>query len=252
MNDAGVAQNASLFTCSVDARWTYGTNIGTALPNTDNMVVSSSIAKSRKPTTRWTSSKLAFLPTQGPDWRTVGMDQEWLEALVPPVGLNASNGWTTLAKTFTDAGFDNSTGTVHGSWASLGSTIESTIATTIVEGMSRVGLSKYPPMTQVFERDDFLTFDNGPGDTYPFPHSDSTRPWEWDRLLQGTHDYVLPPNGSSKDDIIKLQWSVTVSGLAYSADSTAYYLALSLLFAHALLAALQILSMLITCRSSDA
>jgi len=129
-------------------------------------------------------------------------------------------------------------------WATLGATIETTIATAIVDGLSRLGLSEnngnmkhvMPDRYQWFRLSDEKNTNNGK---------------YFDRLLNG-HNIILPPAGVDEASLTKLRWRVTVAGLAYTADSTPYYLALLVLFLHALLALGQIVYMLLTRRSSQA
>lgn len=244
-NSDGNAQNAALFACTVDARWALGDNIGNGLPVTDNMLMYPALKEARKPTDGLTASVGSFLPKEGPGWRTVSMDLTWLELLVPKLNPSTSHGkadWTTLAKSFTDAGFDNATGLVSaGSWSSLGSTIETTIATTVVDGMSRIGLSANGGnMRQAFDRYHWLRF-----------MKDKTGHRDFDRLLDGRGS-VLPPVNVANTSLTELRWSVTVAGLAYKTNGIAYYLALAVLFLHSLLALGHVIYMLVTCRSSDA
>ena len=242
INEIGKAQNRALFTCSVDARWAMGHNVGAGLPNTDNMVTHGELKSTRPPTTNLSASPDSFLPIQGPDWQTVKLDLDWLNVLTPPMGRKASTGWTTLAESFTYAGFDNSTGLVDGSWAALGSTIESTIATTVVDGMSRIGLSANGGnMTTVFDRYLWLRF-------LPERLTDSAR--YFSRILDG-ETVVEAPEGVPLDKLAKMTWKVTVSGLAFGADGIPYYLALGVLCFHATLAGLQTVHMLWTRRSSE-
>lgn len=191
------------------------------------------------------STPQSYLPESGPDWRFVSADQAWLESLIPPV--NNREGWTTLAAAFTDASFDNSTSAVSGGWASLGGTIESTIATTVVDGMSRVGLAANggAHMHHVMpDRYQWLRF-------LPEKYVPSKAPAFFDRILKG-RTVVLPPEGAESENLTRLTWRVTVAGLAFKADEVVYYLALAVLFTHTLIASVQTGWTLTTRRSSDA
>jgi hypothetical protein len=240
----GTARSAALFSCSVDAKWAMGDNIGSGLTgDTDTMIQSGKVKSTRPPTTGLASNPLeSFLPVEGPNWRTVSISQGWLSTLTPQIDPNLDAGWTTLAKTFTAAGFDNSTGMVSNSWSSLGSTIETTIATVIVDGMSRIGLSNNGGnIYHVMDRYNWVQY---------MKDKNGQRYENWNRFLRG-QDVVLYPIGVSPEDLTKLNWSVTVSGLAYQADSLPYYLALGVLLLHALLAVGHTVYMLYTRRSSD-
>jgi len=106
--DGGKASTAAVFACSVDARWAMGTNVATGLPNTDNLVINGELRTTRTPTFSLSFSTHAFLPASGPDWRFVDLDLDWLNTLTSSLSTDSS-GLTTLAKTFTYAGSDNST-----------------------------------------------------------------------------------------------------------------------------------------------
>ncbi|KAI7776676.1 hypothetical protein LA080_004707 [Diaporthe eres] len=201
--------------CSIDARWARGTNIGSALPETDNMVVFDSLASTKEQ-----GSNVGFSPISGPDWHFAQLDQTWLDALLPLLGGTNSTremGWTTAASMFTSAGFDNSTGLVV-EWPLLCHTLESTIAMLIVDGMSRIGLA-----------------DNG---SY------------FDLFLDGKN-FVSPPNTATGENLVRMHWDVTVSGLAYRASSTAVYLAIAVMFACSTIGACHSAHMLISRRSSE-
>ena len=245
LDSDGNAKTSALFACTVDARWALGDNIGNGLPITDNMLMYPAVKETRKPTDGLDASDGSFLPKEGPSWRTVSMDLKWLELLVPKLNRSTSNGkagWTTLAKSFTDAGFDNATGLVAANtWPSLGSTIETTIATTVVDGMSRIGLSANGGnMRHASDRYNWMRF-----------MKDKSGHRDFNRLLDGRGS-VLPPMNVAKANLTELRWSVTVAGLAYKTDGIVYYLALAVLFLHTVLAFGHIIYMLVTCKSSDA
>lgn len=226
--------------CSIDARWARGTNIGSSLPETDNMVVFGSLASTKEQ-----GSNVGFSPISGADWRFAQLDQTWLDALVPLLGGTNSTremGWTTAASMFTTAGFDNSTGLVV-EWALLCHTLESTIAMLIVDGMSRVGLNDNGGnMNHVTDRDEWM-------DWLPSRVSDPEN--YFDLLLDGKN-VVSPPNTATGEKLVRMHWDVTVSGLAYRASSTAVYLAIAVMFACSTLGACHSAHMLISRKSSEA
>lgn len=226
--------------CSIDARWARGTNVGSALPVTDNMVVFGSLAS-----TAARAGDVGYSPIPGPEWRFAQLDKTWLDALLPLLGganSTRETGWTTAASMFTYAGFDNSTGLVV-EWATLCHTLESTIATLIVDGMSRIGLADNGGnLGHVMDRYEWM-------DWLPSKISDPGS--YFDRLLDGK-TVVLPPNTTTGAKLMRMHWDVTVSGLAYRASSTAVYLAIAVMFACSTIGACHSAHMLISRRSSEA
>lgn len=133
---------------------------------------------------------------------------------------------------------------MSGHYNTLGSTIETSIATAMVDGMSRIGLSANGGNTnQVQDRYHQLSFQIDP--------NGETKERSWKKLLQGGGDIVLPPAGVDSSNMTKMNWDMAISGYAYKADSVPYYFALSVLFLYSLIAGIQALYMLFTRRSSD-
>ncbi|KAK8135957.1 hypothetical protein PG984_003897 [Apiospora sp. TS-2023a] len=247
-----------VYSCSIDTRWAAGSHIGSGLPETDNMVVYGAL-KTRDPSRNSSSS---WAPVPGPDWRFAATDRAWLETLLPLMGGDGTGsyrrkstreqGWTTAAAMFAYAGLDNSTGGIDGGFASLYHTIESTVATVMVDGLSRVGLgANHGNMRHVMpDRYQWLR-------TLPLRQTDPGA--FYDRFLRGKQTIALPPLvggwGSAEVDasaLTRLRWDVQVSGLAYSANSTAAYLALLVLLACSAVAICQSAYVLVTRRSSEA
>lgn len=228
-------------TCSIDARWARGTIFGSSLPHTDNMVLSGSLA-----TTAAQPNNMTFAPVPGPDWRFAQLDKTWLDVLTPLLGGKNSTrkkGWTTAASMFAYAGLDNSTGLVTGSWASISHTLESTIGTLVVDGMSRTGLSNNGGnMHQVMERYGWMRW---------LPSRLSEPGSYFDRILDGK-TVVMEPNNTIGAPLTRMRWDVTVSGLAYKADTTAVYLAIAVMFCCTVIGAFHAAYILITRRSSEA
>ena len=248
LGDRGEVLDAALYLCTADARWAAGDVVGSPLVNnTDNMVFHGRIKRTRPRTINLASTLSSFLPERGPFWRTITMKQDWLETLTPKLGGENQTDWTTLAKAFTAAGFDNSTGIVSG-WAALGDTIESTVAVTIVDGLSRLGLEDNGANTVhvMPERYQWLHFT-------PIETPDGqVRNVEWRRLLSGGYDIVEKPEGYEDAELTKLAWSASISGYAFKADSVPYFLALSVLLVHSILAIVHCLYIICTRCSSDA
>ncbi|POS69604.1 hypothetical protein DHEL01_v212002 [Diaporthe helianthi] len=228
-------------TCAIDARWARGTIFGSSLPHTDNMVLSGSLT-----TTAAQPNNLTFAPVPGPDWRFAQLDKTWLDALTPLLGGKNSTrkkGWTTAASMFAYAGLENSTGLVTGSWASISHTLETTIGTLVVDGMSRSGLADNGGnIHQVLERYGWMRY---------LPSRLSEPGSYFDRLLDGK-TVVLEPNNTAGAPLTRMRWDVTVSGLAYKADTTAVYLAIAVIFCCTMIGMCHAAYMLITRRSSEA
>lgn len=226
--------------CSIDARWARGSNIGMSLPETDNMVVFGSLASTKE-----TGTNVGFSPVPGPDWRFAELDQTWLDALLPLLGgANSTRemGWTTAASMYTSAGFDNSTGLVI-EWDTLCHTLESTIGMLIVDGMSRSGLADNGGnMYRVTDRREWMNW---------LPSRVSDPGSYFDLLLHGKN-VVAPPSTTNVSTLTRMHWDVTVSGLAYKANSTAAYLAIAVMLACTTIGACNSAHMLISRRSSEA
>ncbi|KAK8035242.1 hypothetical protein PG993_010237 [Apiospora rasikravindrae] len=249
----GGRRDLHVYLCSIDTRWAAGTHIGSGLPETDNMVVYGAL--------KTQSNSSSWAPVPGPDWRFAATDRAWLETLLPLMGGSDSSrdekrstheqGWTTAAAMFAYAGFDNATGSIDGSFASLTHTIESTIATIVVDGMSRIGLDDNNGNLHHVIPDRYRWLR-----TLPLKESDPGR--FFDMLLHG-QTMVLHPllgagtgTGVNANMLTHLHWDVQVSGLAYSANSTAAYLALAVLLTCSAIAAGNIAYVLATRRSSEA
>jgi hypothetical protein len=233
-NEASRYVSPAIMACTV---------IGGGLPLPDNMIQHGQIDHQRTPSVGHESDNKpnAFLPTPGPFWRTVVMSADWLNALTPILSPDKF-GWTSLAHSFTNAGLDNSTGLVMNNYATVGSTVESELASAVVDGMSRIGLEQNGGnMQHVSDRYKWLDL-----------------PWDATEkegllldILCGRAALNLP-KGETADSATKLRWSVTISGYAYRANGVPYYLALAVLFSHSLIAFLHVCTLIYTRRSSGA
>lgn len=173
-----------------------------------------------------------FLPVDDGSWRRVKIDTDWLNILTPPFPGNTS-GWTSLAALLTNMGVGNSTGLIV-QWADVPANLETVIASLIVDGMSRQGYAANSgSLKHISDGLDLLPWDNSASSQQS--------------ILAGTYSFPRPAGRATQ-----LQWSVTVGGYAYRADSTAYYLALTVLFVHAALALCHILYILWTRVCCDA
>ncbi|MCJ1401737.1 hypothetical protein MMC11_004954 [Xylographa trunciseda] len=230
---SGSTTQGTVFTCSVDARWAAGNNVGTNVDSTTDVFVQHGEVDSNAAVFAYTD---LILPVDDGTWRTVDLDISWLEALSPALNESANTmsdhslsletlqfpGWTTLSSIFQQAGYDNSTGDVD-DWTDLGRFTEMIIALLVADGMSRIGLTQNSGTA------------NQIGD-----FSDSYFPWLPDlnsrvsALLSGGS--AISPPDPNDGPMTSLDWTVFVEGYSYAADSSAYYLALTVLFLYMALA----------------
>jgi hypothetical protein len=230
----------AIFSCAIDSRWAHGDVIGRGLPVTDNIVQFGAIKHKRRPTvgSGLDSSTSAFLPVPGPHWRTVSMEKQWLDTLTPIFDYERP-GWSTLAASFSYAGMDNHTGLVDGSYDSLGSTIETEIATTVVDGMSRTGLSQ--------NNANFRTV----GERWGILHLPMYAEDKNEMLLNLLRGRDMPLDPPQNTNVTKLHWDASITGYAYQGRSTPYYLALTILFTYSLMALIHVFVLVSTQQSSD-
>ena len=205
-NKTGNTSNTTgtVFTCSVDARWAMANYRGEPIQTDPNLYTLSAVLEHLQPQPGDTS------------WRRVQIDRDWLENLTPPLNESKS-GWNTLAASLTDIGMENITAIVVDPDA-MSLTLESVTSSFVADGMSRQGYSA---------NGGSMSNASGELSLLPWDGSTSSR----DSILSGTYSSPRPGGPATR-----LKWSVIVSGYAYLADSTAYYLALTVLFVHAALA----------------
>ena len=236
---ANSTTTAVLWTCSIDARWAGGTNQGGPVGFTDvEYVETATIQNTRSPPDELGHS-FNFLPVNDSSWRRVRMDMDWLSTLTPSFSSNNSvSDWTSLSSLLHTIGLDNSTGLIV-EWGDIGPTLEVVIAVLVANGLSRQGYSNnIGNPTQIDDGNNLLAWDD----------SLESRA----SILAGTYTFPLPsPIGTTAAPptvTTQLKLSITVTGFAYSADSAAYYLALTVLFVHAALALGHMIYLLITWR----
>ena len=133
---------------------------------------------------------------------------------------------------------DNHTGLVDGSYDSLGSTIESEIATTVVDGMSRTGLSQHGA--------NFRTV----GDRVKILHLPIYADDKKEMLLNLLHGCDMPLDLPQNTNVTKLHWDTSITGYAYQGRSTPYYVALAVLFMYSLMAPIHTFALISTQQSS--
>ncbi|MCJ1333845.1 hypothetical protein MMC10_010551 [Thelotrema lepadinum] len=216
-----------IYTCSVDARWAMGTNKGGPIGYIDvEYVQSATIKNTRPPEANMTGHSFNFLPVDDGTWRRVRMDLDWLNTLTPPLSTNDSvSDFTSLSALITAVGLDNSTGLII-EWENGIATLEVVIAALVTNGLSRQGYTANVGTPQhISDRDRLVPWTSSP-DTQS-------------SIIAGTYSFPSPsPDATTARPAAatELTLSITAAGYAYKADSAAYFLALTVLFAHAALA----------------
>lgn len=206
---------SGLWTCSVDARWVYGDNVGTgfndhikssysmygALPNEFSDFPFTKNTRPLHGPARMTADWLRTLtPFLGPDYTT-------LAALLDPLTM-----WYERPVIFTDE-------------------VQSIVATVIADGMSRIGYSlngggyTIPAYaTKVIDRYDI---DDSNFHDEVYKGKAVLGPPQRDGPFNDTYDY----NNSTK-----LTWKVSIGGYYYRADGAAKQFSLAVLLLHAAIA----------------
>lgn len=249
--------SASVYTCSVDARWVCGdaklSSAGQSSPLQEGVVTSSNGPEMY--------DLPRYVPINDGTWKQVSIDLDWLYALTPLLNNSASPspqrsrdrlGWTSLSAMLTAAGFDSSDYLDSGEtgWGEATSAIESAIALVVVEGMARAGQTTEDPTNDIYYRNE--------GETHLYEDEyDIDKVVEkmfplYDSILRGDSKQLLAPLDVASENVTKAHWSVTVTGFAYKADSNSYYLAIAVLLFYAVAAIAHTVYRLYTGVSSDA
>lgn len=220
------AVNATVYTCSIDARWVEGdatlSNVAQDSPLQAAVVTSQFVPD--------TYVLPRYLPIDDGTWRQVSVDLDWLYALTPflnnsaipsPPQTRDQPGRTSLSAMLATAGFDNSTSVIsEGGWGDKIPNLESVIAILVAEGMARVGQADKSVYIRA-RTDDMIT---------PVYNS----------ILKGSSDPIYNPLYVDASNGTRMHWSVAVTGYAYRADGVAYYLSVGVLLIHAIMALLHI------------
>ncbi|KAF1987286.1 hypothetical protein K402DRAFT_453761 [Aulographum hederae CBS 113979] len=230
-----------LISCSIDARWAPGSNVflrGTG--GNDYFYPELDPAHLRSPSNipDYNNPEFGFLPADDGSWQTISLDLSWLNNLTPPITGAENNSTTTTLTTLLDAmNLSNSTtrnpsDPAHLTPPILSSYAENVIATLVADGLSRIGA-----YTQA---------------TNPSANSASVSVASTKKFLTGA-GYTFPaPANVAAENTTELTWSITVSGLAYTADNAASALALALLFVYVAIVAVHTLWVLWHRWASDA
>lgn len=175
----------------------------------------------------WPESGFQFPAFENTDWSVIRLGSDWLKSLTPNLE-DADTGYTSLSTILQTLGVDNSTGLIS-QWTDIQVMIEAAVAAIVADGLSYSGYLENQGAFSNVTRIEFGTST----DFLPLGLKMTSK--DLYDLLAGKFD-VPAPVGSSKLNITTMQWNLTISGLAYSANSVAYYLSLTVLFAHAALA----------------
>ena len=180
----------------------------------------------------WTSAddSTPTTPTfeEHPAFRPVRLSERWLNTLTPSVNSSIP-GWTTLASVIQSVVQPEYKQqipalVIEDVKTSLYTSITSVVASFIVDGMSRVGWE---------ENDLDVMSENAVCYSPEFgcPWDFNTTSWEkaFSALISG--DATLTSSSLQKSGK-EYYWAATVAGQALSAKSTAYYLAIGVLFVH--------------------
>lgn len=227
-------------TCSIDARWASAATLARRCQRQITWCSLDPSPQQREKAPTWDFRRYQGLTGVSPSWTKHGSMRCF--PLLGGANSTRETGWTTAASMFTSAGFDNSTGLIV-AWDTLCHTLETTIGMLIVDGMSRSGLADNGGnMYHVTDRRDWMNW---------LPSRASDPGSYFDLLLHGKN-VVAPPNTTSGATLTRMHWDVTVSGLAYNANSTAAYLAITVMLACTTIGACNSAHMLISRRSSEA
>ena len=203
-----------------------GTNKGGPIGYTNVEYVQSATIRSTRSPLDAAGHSFNFLPIDDGTWRRVRMDLDWLGSLTPSLSTNNSaQDWTSLSALINNIGLDNSTGLIV-EWESGIATLEVIVAALVTNGLSRQGYTANVGTPEhIPDRDHLVPWDSSPD--------------AQTSIIAGTYAFPSPtPNATTANPVAatQLTLSITAAGYAYKADSAAYFLALTVLFAHAALA----------------
>ncbi|KAK5360230.1 hypothetical protein LTS13_010320 [Exophiala xenobiotica] len=199
--------------CSIDARWVQSRILGPPVGQTGGDVTYQAPYFS-------VHNPDVFPATNDGNWRTVRLKTDWLNTLTPDLG--GSDNWNTLASILSVTGLDNSTGLVY-DLSEVGTMVAAVVSAVVADGMSRSGYE----MNGGAARNTHTA-----GVLKHWPGGES-----WAPII--TDKYELPMSLYYDENITertKIHWSMTVTGLGFRAEGTAYKLALVVLLFYLVLA----------------
>lgn len=212
--------------CSVDARWVNTTIVGSRF---DPDVLGQYIVSAQMPNFLLGENSVGF-PGEV-DSIKASMDSDWLAALTPaliPEDVLSDvsvPGYNTLADLFQVSSLLNG----HTIYDEMTPQIESMIATVVADGMSRVGyaanggnITLSGLQSQILGRYNMS-----------FNESSTWAKQVYQRGEKATTSFV---QGYDASNSTYMRMNIFLQGYSYKADSLTYWLALALLYVHALLA----------------
>lgn len=211
-----------LAACSVDARWFKGNIMGSEMA--EWLGSESYNASVSAHGFEWPGSGYEFPAFNYTHWRVVRLGQQWLDALTPTLD-NTREGYTTLSSLLEALGIVDNIRRGIG-LDSAQKVIEAAIAAIVADGMAHSGYSENGGEAGTLEDAETL---------FQVPQGDENMI----SLLTGTLEVPAPGDGgSSSVNTTAMRWELLITGLAYSANGVGYYLALTVVFVHVLLALL--------------
>ncbi|KAG6361266.1 hypothetical protein INS49_009491 [Diaporthe citri] len=209
-----------LAACSVDARWIEGNIMGSEMAEwLGSEYYNASVSAHGLV---WPENAYEFPANNYTHWRDVRLGPEWLDALMPILD-NTREGYTTFSSMLEALGVDNNASRGLGLGLAQ-QVIEAAIAAIVADGMAHSGYSENGSEAGTLE--DARTL-------FQVPQGDENMI----SLLAGTLEVPAPGSGgSSSVQSTTMRWDLLLTGLAYSANGVGYYLALTVVFVHVLLA----------------
>lgn len=212
-----------LAACSVDARWIEGNIMGSEMAEwVGSEFYNASISAHGF---EWPENAYEFPALNDTHWRVVRLGPQWLDALTPILD-NTREGYTTLSSLLEALGVDNNIERGSTRWNSTQTVMEAAIAAIVADGMAHSGYSENGGEAGTLEE---------AGALFQVPQGDENMI----SLLAGTLEVPAPGGGSSSSvNTTVMRWELLITGLAYSANGVGYFLALTVVFVHVLLALL--------------
>lgn len=171
----------------------------------------------------WPENAYEFPAVSYTHWRVVQLGSQWLDTLTLILD-NTREGYTTLSSLLEALGVVDNTSRGVGLY--LAQIIEAAIAAIVADGMAHSGYSENGGEAGTLENAQKL---------FQVPKGDENMI----SLLAGTLEVPAPGGGgSSSVNTTAMRWELLITELAYSANGVGYYLALTVVFVHVLLALL--------------
>lgn len=211
-----------LAACSVDARWIEGNIMGSEMA--EWLGSESYNASVSAHDLVWPENAYEFPTVSYTHWRVVQLGLQWLDTLTPILD-NTREGYTTLSSLLEALGVVDNISRGVG-LDSAQKVIEAAIAAIVADGMAHSGYSENGGEAGTLADAETL---------FQVPQGDENMI----SLLAGTLKVPAPGSGGSSGvNNTRMRWELLITGLAYSANGVGYFLALTVVFVHMLLALL--------------